>query len=540
MAIKGSLKEASLPDVLQLLALGQKTGCLALSDRSNLGYIYFENGRICFASIVNRRDRFGDVLVKRGKITREQLESAVTAQETQRDRKLGEIMVELGVISRADMEEHVRIQVEEAVYYLFTWSQGTFRFDADVAPEGVDVALSINPQSLLLEGARRVDEWSLIKKRIPSLDHVYAVEQEHLDEADVELTPQQTLLVSLMDGKRTAFRLREESGLSEFETGKALYGLVTAGFAHRVRGPQESPSGGAAVEARVEEHRNLGVAFYKTGMLDEAAREFRRVVELKEGEAGGYFYLGLVAAQQGDWADAERAFRRAAGPGGRRPSVLANLALSLEKLGRLEEADSTYGDAVDRARRDPRVLTGWGITAMRLKKFEESQGRLDRAREVAADAGPPEVWYWARSMIAAVTEDYETAESVLREGIQRYPRSVVLRNNLAALLEVLGDSDQAEQILRAITADGLVLPQASKNLGDILYRAGRYDDAWEAYQQAVKLNPELGDDVYFKLGNIAYKRMDHPVASEMWNKTIELNPKHQLARTNIETMSALL
>jgi len=186
------------------------------------------------------------------------------------------------------------------------------------------------------------------------------------------------------------------------------------------------------------------------------------------------------------------------------------------------------------------VLTGWGITAMRLKKFEESQGRLDRAREVAADAAPPEVWYWARSMIAAVTEDYEAAESVLREGIQCYPRSVVLRNNLAALLEVLGDSDQAEQILRAITADGLVLPQASKNLGDILYRAGRYDDAWDAYQQAVKLDSELGDDVYFKLGNIAYKRMDHPVASEMWNKTIELNPKHQLARTNIETMSALL
>ena len=33
MAIKGSLKEASLPDVLQLLALGKKTGCLAVSDR---------------------------------------------------------------------------------------------------------------------------------------------------------------------------------------------------------------------------------------------------------------------------------------------------------------------------------------------------------------------------------------------------------------------------------------------------------------------------------------------------------------------------
>ena len=42
MAIKGSLKEASLPDVIQLLYLGRRTGCLAITDRQNLGYIYFD------------------------------------------------------------------------------------------------------------------------------------------------------------------------------------------------------------------------------------------------------------------------------------------------------------------------------------------------------------------------------------------------------------------------------------------------------------------------------------------------------------------
>ena len=56
MAIKGNLREASLPDVLQLLAMGQKTGCLSVTDRSNFGYIYFDRGRITYASIVNRRD----------------------------------------------------------------------------------------------------------------------------------------------------------------------------------------------------------------------------------------------------------------------------------------------------------------------------------------------------------------------------------------------------------------------------------------------------------------------------------------------------
>ena len=55
MAIKGSLKEASLPDVIQLLYLGRRTGCLAITDRQNLGYIYFDDGKIAYASIVNRR-----------------------------------------------------------------------------------------------------------------------------------------------------------------------------------------------------------------------------------------------------------------------------------------------------------------------------------------------------------------------------------------------------------------------------------------------------------------------------------------------------
>ena len=64
MAIKGNLREAGLPDVLQLLAMGQKTGCLSLTDRSLFGYIYFDRGRITYASIVNRRDRLGDLLVK--------------------------------------------------------------------------------------------------------------------------------------------------------------------------------------------------------------------------------------------------------------------------------------------------------------------------------------------------------------------------------------------------------------------------------------------------------------------------------------------
>jgi len=87
-----------------------------------------------------------------------------------------------------------------------------------------------------------------------------------------------------------------------------------------------------------------------------------------------------------------------------------------------------------------------------------------------------------------------------------------------------------------VLAEHPSLPQISKNLADILYRNGRYEDAAEAYERAAKLDPDLGDDLYFKLGNIAYKRRDHERARASWSRATSLNPGHELARANLEML----
>ena len=97
-------------------------------------------------------------------------------------------------------------------------------------------------------------------------------------------------------------------------------------------------------------------------------------------------------------------------------------------------------------------------------------------------------------------------------------------------------SQGAEAALRAALGEDPSLPQISKNLADILYRNGRYEEAREAYERAAKLAPDLGDDLYFKLGNIAYKRRDKARARESWSRATELNPGHELARANLEML----
>ncbi len=534
MAIKGSLKEASLPDVIQLLFLGRRTGCLALADRHNFGTIYFDEGHIVYAAIVNRRDRIGDILVRSGRVTAEQLAQAIARQEGDRQHKLGEILLELGALTREELESYIRLQIEEAVYYLFTWTSGTFNFEAGVRPEQEDFLVRINPEFLLLEGARRVDEWSLIEKKIPSFDLIFAVDPAHIGESAPTLSVEQQRLLPLLDGSRDVQALIEVSGLVEFELGKALFGLITAGFAHRVG--TSAAAAPVVNDSRVEEHRNLGVAFYKAAMLDESLREFRRVADLRPGDASAPFYLGLIAVRQGRWEDAVTAFRQALERAGARPAALHNLGYALERLGRLEEAEAAYGDAAGRAREDARITLGWSIVALKRGEAQVAQGRLARTRELLGAKPLPAAWYWAAALASAALDDAAGALRAARDGAAAYPANPVLQNNLAVLLEQAGDVAAAEAALRAALAEDPSLPQVSKNLADILYRNGRYDDAREAYERAAKLAPELGDDLYFKLGNIAYKRRDKLQARESWSRAATLNPGHALARANLDML----
>jgi len=535
MAIKGSLKEASLPDVIQLLFLGRRTGCLALADRQNFGTIYFDEGQIVFAAIVNRRDRLGDILVRSKRIAPEQLQAAVDGQDAARERKLGEILVEQGALSREELQDYIRLQIEEAVYYLFTWSQGTFNFEAGVRPEREDFLVHINPEYLLLEGARRVDEWSLIQKKIPTFDLIFAVDPAHVGQSDVTLSAPQRGLLPLLDGTRDVQQVVEESGLVEFEVGQALYGLIQAGFAHRVGTSAAAPVT-RVNDTRVEEHRNLGIAFYKAGMLDEALREFRLVADLRPSEGSAPFYLGLISLRQGRWSEAMDALKTASDKGGPRPAALHALALALEQLGRLEEAEAAFGDAAGRARDDPRIMLGWAVAALKRGEYQVALGRLARARELLGEKTVPAAWYWAAGLAHAGADDQDAAVAVARAGVAAFPQHAVLRNNLAVLLEASGDLAGAEAELKAALAEDPSLPQTSKNLADLCYRSGRYDDAFEAYERAAKLQPDLGDDLYFKLGNLAYKRRDTARARASWQRATELNPGHQLARANLDML----
>ncbi|MEO7521777.1 MAG: DUF4388 domain-containing protein, partial [Gemmatimonas sp.] len=434
MAIRGNLSEASLADVLQLLALGQKTGCLSLAGDGSFGTIHFDRGRIVHAGMVNGRDRLGDRLVRSGAVPADALARVMSNRAVNDDRDVADALLAEGIVTRDTLEPVYRAGLEDAVYQLFGWTRGTFTFEAETKPAHRDALVSVSADSLLLEGARRVDEWTLIAKKIPSLDLIFEIDQVRLAGREAPLSNVQQRIAFMVDGVADVTTIIERSGIGEFEVGKALFGLVTAGFAQRVgrSAARRQPS----PESRVGEHRNLGVAFYRTGMHDEAQREFRRVLELREEDGAARFHLGLVHLLKGEWSDAVETLRTVSDQPDASAAVFHNLAYGLERLGRLDDAAAMLAEAVRRVvGGDPRIALSSAVIALKRGDAEAAHELLSSARSEWGARQPSAPWFHAAGLVAAMRGDLPLAIATLEEGISIHPHAVVLHNNLAVVQE---------------------------------------------------------------------------------------------------------
>src|SRR5688572_8158688 len=537
MAIKGSLKEASLADVCQLLALGQKTGSLSIADRSRFGQIYFDKGRITYARVVNRRDRIGDLLVRDGVLTQEQLTSALEAQNSEPDKKLGELLISRGYLKESDLQLYIRLQIEEAIYHLFTWSRGNFFFEADETPEG-DITVSINPDSLLLEAARRVDEWSQIEKKIPSLDLVFEVEQDRLDASDVELKADQRKTASLFDGTRTVQEVADETNLDEFEVGRTLYGLIQAGFAHRVEKKVVEPDLSRGRDAEATERRNLGVAFYRASMWDDAAREFQRVLELNPADFEARFHLALVSLRAEKYREGLRQMKALLEETGPNFAVFINMAYALRRLGRpndallvLEEADAIKPNTTA-------VALARGVAHLEAGELPQALQNFKQYRQLLVmSEQTPAIYFYYAALGYAIGGNLVLADQVITEGLSVHGAAAPLLLLAGAIAERRNEFILAERYYRQVVEEDANLVHALKNLGDVAYKRSAHDEAAEYYRRVISIASAFGDDVYAKLGNIAYKAQRREDALRFWQRSLELNPDNQVVRNNLDIVA---
>ncbi len=536
MAIRGNLSEASLADVLQLLALGQKTGCLSIAGQGRFGTMHFVAGRVVHAAIVNRRDRLGDRLVRLGVMAADDLARVLASLPEHDDRLLARTLLERGTIERAIILDEFRQQLEEVAYHLFGWTHGMFTFEPDGQGRADPPFFSVNVDSLLLEGARRVDEWTQIEKKIPSLDSVFEMDADRLAGREVPLSKIQELIAPMLDGTQDVASIVERSGLGEFEVAKALYGLLSAGYVQRVG--RSAARRQPPPESRIAEHRNLGTAFYRTGMLDEAEREFHRVLELRDADGVALFHLGLVHARRGAWRDAVGAFSRAADAAEAPAAVHHNLAFCTARLGDMAQAGEYLAEAEHRsgAMPDPRVALTAAQLAIADNDLVDADRHLARARGQWGSRQPSAAWFHMAGLCAALSGDHIRAVAILEEGLNLHPHAIPLHNNLAVVQERRGSHEAAARTVEHALLENPNSAHLHKNLGDYYYRFQRYDEACDSFTRVVRLAPRHGSDVYLKLGNIAYRRGLMDEARAAWEQALMLDPESRIVHSNLTAL----
>jgi tetratricopeptide (TPR) repeat protein len=250
----------------------------------------------------------------------------------------------MAVLTERELHRHVEFQVQEVVFELLSWQEGFFSFsEGPLVGVPVDAMVRIRTESVLMEGARRIDEWSRIEHQLPHLGVVpdLVPVEPGGPAAQLDLLPAEWEVLALVDGAADVRVIAQRLARSEFEVARTLFGLVTTGVV-RLRDPgaarrSRASSGGdagallAAAEARLEAG---DVAGAKDAALAAAA--------IKPGEPRVHVLLARVHLREGRVSDAVEEGRRAA----RLDPLLSEahrwFGFALAAAGRFAEADEQF------------------------------------------------------------------------------------------------------------------------------------------------------------------------------------------------------
>ncbi len=239
--LAGDLAGFPIPDLVAFVHQSRLSGTLTVGSASVSRSVSFKDGEVRSASSEAPDEGVGEVAVRLGFLGREQLEVAAAT-----GRPMGKVLVDRGFITANDLWKCFHEQVTAVFHAILLSREGVFWLTD--APEGdrPGTPLSVNTQSLLMDGIRRIDEMSLFRAKIPG-------PQAHLRLREprrrITLKPLEHKLIGLVDGQRRVGEIAREAHLSEFEATKILYHLAEAGYVEAAAEPAAAEDGDERLQA---------------------------------------------------------------------------------------------------------------------------------------------------------------------------------------------------------------------------------------------------------------------------------------------------
>jgi hypothetical protein len=296
LPVAGSLEEQALPAILRPLVRSRKTGVLRFRRGKGQKTVYLSEGRLIFATSTDPDDRLGEMLLRKGVISYRGLEDSVLA--IQFGKRQGTILVESGAIRSRDLVEGVSEQVQQIIYSLFTWEDGSYEFLEGPLPSREVIVLRMSTSDLMIEGTRRIAGWNRIRAGVGGLEQLYALSTDSAAVmSGMSLQKDELSVVAAIDGTASLEEICSAVRGNDFVVCRTVWGLWASGVLDRV--PQDRESGDALAEETEPHAERLRGA--------SVGREIDRFNELHR------FVFELVNYELRDRAQGffERAFTRA-------------------------------------------------------------------------------------------------------------------------------------------------------------------------------------------------------------------------------------
>ena len=221
--IQGSLRDAPIADVFQIVVSGLKSGVLTVVQGESRARLYFEGGRLQYTHL-SPGPHLGEIMVRLELLTAHEVQTVLLKQARDSEgAPLGLMAVREGLLDEADLKRALKAQVLEVLTELITWKSGAFSFvERSPGAAGAPSAPALDAMALLLETAGRLHAWE-------DAVSAHSVFEKSGDPTKVALPQGSWEVLGYVDGKRSARFIAAELDLPERQVYLILFELESKG-----------------------------------------------------------------------------------------------------------------------------------------------------------------------------------------------------------------------------------------------------------------------------------------------------------------------
>lgn len=230
-SVEGELSETCLPRILHNLYSLRTTGLLHLESNGIKKVVYIRKGYTIFVRSNLVREFLGQMLVRNGSLSDEDLERSLAFSQDKGQRH-GMALLELGLLTPHQLNDALQRQVVEKLLDTFSWDAGSYKFvQAREFKEGV-TSIDVSPANLILQGLRdyasREQSLNLLK---PHLDHYLQLAENPLYRfQEIQLSLKEQRIFESCQGDVTLRELLKRHLLSRKEAEPLLAALLCTGI----------------------------------------------------------------------------------------------------------------------------------------------------------------------------------------------------------------------------------------------------------------------------------------------------------------------